>query len=209
MGWNKIANIQKSKIIYTYSGQQFNIGNFFPQVTGNWMVMPQVSTVYSNSKWVSGVRAISQDLGNYNFVCFTQCSNAYISNQFGTVQFGTIEQMTSNWLTISPNETKHIGYFKSLRGTTFGWSISVINQSLSGANGRIILRSDRGDIRNFVYNSGSHHLTSIETPNIPYDTNLYIVNAGNKYIKVLLHIYQTRWENCDGICSIFISESRF
>ena len=209
MGWNKISSIKKSKVIHTYSGQQFNIGNFFPQVTGNWMVMPQVSTVYSNSKWVSGVRAFSQDLGNYNFVCYTQCSNAFLSNQWGTVQFGTIEQMTADWLVINPYETRHIGYFNALRGTVFGWNIFGIHQSLPDANGTIILRSDRGNIRGYNYNMGNSHMTSIETPNLPYDTNLYVVNNGNKYVKVLLHTYLTRWENCDGICSTFITESRF
>ena len=33
--WNKIASVQKSKIISCYSGQQIDLRSFFPNITGN------------------------------------------------------------------------------------------------------------------------------------------------------------------------------
>lgn len=207
--WNKIASVQKSKIISTHSGQQIDLRSFFPVVEGNWYVTAQIGSVFSNNRWVSGIRAVVEDLGNYNYRGWTQCSNSYLDFQVGTIIVGGIETMTGDWRSIGPNETHNYQNFDDVRCRVFGWTLYG-NGSFVGTNGRIIMGDNSGQYVNDIYNSSNHHRSSFETPTIPYNSsNMYVINQGNATLRYNLAIYRSRWENCEGIVNLFISEARY
>lgn len=207
--WNRIASVQKSKIVSCHSGQQIDLRSFFPYISGNWMVVGQVGSVFSNSRWVSGIRAVVEDLGNYNYRGWVQCSNSFLAVQFGTIKAGTLDYITNDWRIIAPNETQHIGFHGDIRCRIFGWTIATLGESIVNAEGRMILRDDRGDVYNNYYNSSNHHMNVIESVSVPYNSNIWVINSGNHYAKYYLSLFRTRWENCEGIVNLFITETRY
>lgn len=199
--WNKIASVQKSKIVSTYSGQIVDLHSFFPSISGNYMVIAQVGSVFSNQQWISGIRAYVEDLGNYVYRGWVQCSNSYLTFKRGNDIF--------NGVMINPYEIHNYQNFENVRCKTFGWSITH-SSNFVNSSGYIIFGDNAGQFVNRFYNVSNHHMSTFTLPNVPYNsTGMYVLNQGNSQLWYYMEIYQSRWENCEGIVNLFISESRY
>lgn len=198
MGWTRIANVQKGKIVNCYSGQQIDLRSFFPIVEGNFMVLGAVASARADGLRVSGLRAIVEDLGNYNYRGWVQ-ANSFDGSYSGT-QFNT-------WL--NPNETHHLGTYYNIRGYSIDWHVQG-DIYINTWYGRIKFWSDTfGDLA--IWNaevSGSGVTGNQWLFDFPcFDSNFWIRNEASKPIKYTFKPAPLNWRNIEGIVQLYVQQT--
>ena len=195
MGWNKIANVQKGKILTCYSGQQIDLRSFFPIVEGNFMVLGSVASARADGLRVSGVRALVEDLGNYNYRGWVQVNG-----------FNTLTNYTPNiWLNV--NETHHLGTHYGIRGYEITWQVQG-DVYANTWTGKIKFWSDVwGDLE--IWEVGSNvQLRQQWGLDFPYhDSNFWIKNEATMPIKYEFTPANSVWRNVEGIVQLYVQQT--
>ena len=195
MGWNKIANVQKGKIITCYSGQQIDLRSFFPIVEGNFMVLGSVASARADGLRVSGVRALVEDLGNYNYRGLVQ------ANDFNA----SFDPTPNTWLNV--NETHNLGTHYGIRGYNIVWEVQG-NVYANTWTGNIKLWNNvLGDLA--IWEVGSNvQLGQQWGFDFPYhDSNFWIKNEATMPIKYKFQPALSNWRNIEGVVQLYIQQT--
>ena len=195
MGWNRIANVQKGKIINCYSGQQIDLRSFFPIVEGNFMVLGSVASARADGLRVSGVRAIVEDLGNYNYRGWVQ------ANDFNA----SFDPTPNVWLNV--NETHHLGTHYNIRGFNIVWQVQG-NVYANRWTGNIKFWSDTwGDLAIWGVGSNVQLRQQIYYDYPCHDSNFWIRNEATMSIKYKFASAPLNWKNVEGIVQLYVQQT--
>lgn len=196
MGWNKIANVQKGKIITCYSGQQIDLRSFFPIVEGNFMVLGSVASARADGLRVSGVRAIVEDLGNYNYKVWVQANDFHYSSN----------SINPNvWLNV--NETHKLGTYYGIRGYNIIWQVQG-NVGRNTWTGNIKFWSDvLGDLETWEVGSNVQKRQQWGYDFPYHDDNFWIRNNATMPIKYMFSPALSVWRNIEGIVQLYIQQT--
>ncbi len=195
MGWNRIANVQKGKIVNCYSGQQIDLRSFFPIVEGNFMVLGAVASARADGIRTSGVRAIVEDLGNYNYRGWVQ-ANSYD---------GSFDPIPNVWL--NPNETHHLGTHYNIRGFNIVWQVQG-DVYANRWTGNIKFWSDTwGDLAVWGVGSNVQLRQQIYYDYPCHDSNFWILNGATMPIKYKFASAPLNWRNIEGVVQLYIQQT--
>lgn len=198
MGWNRIANVQKGKIINCYSGQQIDLRSFFPIIEGNFMVLGSVASARADGIRVGGLRAVVEDLGNYNYRGWVQ-ANSFDGSFDGTA--------LNTWLNV--NETHHLGTHYNIRGYGISWQVQG-DVYANRWTGNIKFWSDTwGDLAIWgVGSSGNGQTGTQVTFDLPcFDSNFWIRNEATMPIKYNFKPAPLNWRNIEGIVQLYVQQT--
>lgn len=195
MGWNRIANVQKGKIINCYSGQQIDLRSFFPIVEGNFMVLGSVASARADGIRTSGLRAIVEDLGNYNYRGWVQ------ANDFNA----SFDPTPNVWL--NTNETHHLGTHYNIRGFNIVWQVQG-NVYANRWTGNIKFWSDTwGDLAIWGVGSNVQLRQQIYYDYPCHDGNFWIRNEATMPIKYKFASAPLNWKNVEGVVQLYIQQT--
>lgn len=198
MGWNKIANIQKGKIINCYTGQQIDLRSFFPIVEGNFMVLGSVASARADGIVTGGLRAVVEDLGNYNYRGWVQACTEY--GDFDGRNY---------YIFLNSGETRHLGFYSNIKGYGFSFQVNA-DVRANTWYGQVKFYSDTlGDLYiNNVDPSGNGQTGNTLLINyIAFDSNFYIYNGASLPIKCNFKAFNINWRNIEGVVQLYIQQT--